>query len=391
MKRLSVFQWLWGTCQFSAQGDFPERFLNLAARADLGLWDIRRRDGQVTACILAGRYRRLLPLARRCGVRLKSTGKHGLPFRLLPYRRRAGMPLGFLIFCGLLWFLSLFVWTIELPQLSPEVQPKLEQALLDCGLKQGVQRSRISGKLIGSELMLNVDELSWAGVSVNGSRVVVDARELEPIAPPVDISRPCNIVAKTGGVVVTITSAAGDLVAQKEQTVAAGDLLISGVSELSDGSVQLVHAMGEVTARVGHHLETEVPFAQRATERSGRVITLRRAMALGVEIPLYYGKQPKGEFEREWEQWNWQVGKVQLPLSVRTERWYELRTVNRIIDEEEALRRAKEDIDNQLAALELTEVLSRSEDIAIDDKGVRITAEISGLDSIGVEEEIFVG
>ena len=389
--KLSFTQWLSGVCRFDADGDFPERFLNLAARADLGLWDIHRKNGKINAYIIASRYRLLRPMARKCGLRLRITEKHGLPFMLLPYRNRVGMPLGFLIFCGLIWFLSLFVWFIDMPVVSDEVQPKLEQAVYDCGLRQGVQRSSLDGARLGEELMQSVDELSWAGVSIIGSHVVVDVRELEKIAPPVDKSQPCNIVADESGVIVSVTAEDGEILVIREQTVARGDLLISGVVELSNGSIELVHSRGEVLARVDHQLTCEIPFAQRNIERTGRVVVLRRLMLLGIEVPLYGSKLPEGQFERESSEWYLTAGKEKLPLCVRTEYWYEQKPVNRIISAEEATALALADIEAQLDAIDCLEVLSFSQRIDEDDDCVRVSANVTTLEDIALDSAILVG
>lgn len=387
--KLSFTQWLFGVCRFSAEGDFPERFLNLASRADLGLWNIRRSDGSVSACVIAARYKKLRPYARKCGLRLRVRWKEGLPFLLMPYRKRVGMVLGFAFFCVLLWFLSLFVWFIDMPEVSPEVAPKLEQAVYDCGLRTGVRRSQVSGEMIGQELMLAVDELSWAGVSVNGSHVVVDVRELERLAEKVDIAKPCNVVASEGGVVMSVVAEEGDAAVARGQTVAAGDLLLSGVVELADGSVRLVHARGEVTARVGYQLCAEVPFEQQTPERTGRVVTIRRVMLLGMELPLSASRKPEGLFERECSEWQLRAGKTAFPLSVRTEKWFEQKQSTRILTAEEAAEQAGEELDGMIEKLGAIEILSVSRNTEIDETCARVSANITAVVSIGRETPIF--
>ncbi|MBQ9993161.1 MAG: sporulation protein YqfD [Clostridia bacterium] len=377
-----------GSCKFAAVGDFPERFLNLCSRAEMGLWDIKRTEDGLTARIIASKYRRLRPMAKKCGLRLSVKERKGLPFRMMPYRKRAGMPLGFILFWGIIWLMSLFVWFIDMPQVSPEVQPKLQEALEQSGVVTGALRSRLDGNMLSTELEMKVNELSWAGVSIIGSRVIVDVRELEKIAPPIDSSQACNIVASKGGVIISAQALEGVVEIEVGQAVAKGDLLIGGVVELAGGSIEMVHSRGEVWAKTDYELQSTVSLHHREAERTGRCITIRRLMALGVEIPLHIGKLPEGDFERENESWQLSLGSADLPLIVRTERWYERKTVNREIDHDEAERLAREDIERQIEQLGEVEILSREEEISYYDDSVVISVSLSAKEEIGVKELI---
>lgn len=384
----SLYTYLRGSCRFTASGIFPERFLNLAARSDLGLWDIRRSGEEISARIIAGRYRELLPLARKCGIRLHVREKHGLPFRLLPYRKRAGMPLGFIIFCGLLWLLAQFVWIVDIPQVSPELQQKLEKEIYDVGIRQGMLRSGIDAELMSVELQLNCRELSWAGISSSGSHVTVDVREMEKPIKQTDSDKPCNIVAAKDGVVISVTATDGQAVVEAGQAVAKGDLLISGVIEYSGGYVSMTHAQGTVEADTFYQLTSEVPYSIERRERTGRVVTIRRLMLLGFEIPLYVNREPEGSFEREHEEWTLTAGGSALPLTVRTERWYELRTVNRIITPEEAEAIARKDIEEQEKALGNIELTSRTESFERGSSGVKMVVSVTAKENIAQSELI---
>ena len=384
----NLYTYLRGSCCFTASGIFPDRFLNLAARSDLGFWDIKRSEAGITARIIAGRYRSLLPLARKCGIRLHVKEKYGLPFRLLPYRRRAGMPLGFLIFCGILWLLAQFVWIVDIPQVSPALQQKLENEIYDAGIRQGVLRSSIDAEMMAVELQLNCRELSWVGISSNGSHVTVDVREMEKPIKQADNDKPCNIVSARDGVIISVTATDGHAVVEAGQSVAKGDLLISGVVEYSNGYVSMTHAQGTIEANTFYQLTSDIPYSLERRERTGRVITIRRLMLLGFEIPLYVNKEPDGLFERECEEWQLTAGGSTLPLTVRTERWYELKTVNRTISPYEAVQLAEKEIDEQEKALGDIEIISRTESLEQGSSGVKLTVSVIAKEDIALPELI---
>lgn len=380
--------YLRGGCRFCAEGNFPERFLNLCARADMGLWDIHKTESGLSAKIIAGRYRKLLPIARKCGIKLRIKDKYGLPFRLLPYRRRAGMPLGLLIFIGIIWVLGQFVWLVDIPQVSPALQSRLETAVYNAGIRPGVLRSRIDAAMLSTELQLELRELSWAGISTSGSFVTVDVREMEKIKKIVDNSEPCNVIAAKDGVITSIKSSEGQNEAAVGQAVQKGDLLISGVIETAGGSVSMVHAQGEVMANTYYKLRSEINYMQHKKERTGRIITIRRVMLLGIEIPLYLGKMPSGEFERENEEWQLSVGGSDFPFVIRTEQWFEILPINREISATQAEAEAYSDIEKQIKDMGDIEVISRTETVKHTEKSVILEIILTAKEDIAAQELI---
>lgn len=384
----SILIYFRGSCRFAAEGNFPERFLNLCARADMGLWDIQRTENGLSAKIIASRYRKLRPIAEKCGIKLRVKNKYGLPFRLLPYRKRAGMPLGLFLFVGLIWVLGQFVWFVEIPQVSPALQNKLETAVYDAGLRPGMLRSRIDAHMISTELQLDLRELSWAGIVTAGSRISVDVREMEKVKKVIENSEPCNVIAAKDGVIISINSTEGQNEAAVGQAVQKGDLLISGVVEYPDGAVSMVHAQGEVIAAAYYELDCKINYMQHKKERTGRVITVNRVMLLGVEIPLYWGKMPSGDFERECSEWQLSVGNTDFPFVVRKELWYEVMPTNREITATQAEAEAYKNMERQIKSLGELNIISRTEEIEHTEEGVILKVIMTTKEDIAAQELI---
>lgn len=388
LSELSVY--LRGSCRFEASGDFPERFLNLCARADMGLWDIQRLENGISARVIAGRYARLLPYARRCGIRLRVAKKYGLPFRLTPYRRRPGMPLGALLFCGTLWFLSLFIWSVELPPLSEETEVKIQQALDEMGLTVGSLRSHVDASRMAIELQLRVPELTWAGINTFGSYLSVDAKEYEPIHAAPAESEPCNLIASSDGIILGVEPLRGSIEVQPGQTVAKGDLLVSGVVEHLDGTVQITDASAVVWAQTTRTLTCTMPYRQLVTERSGRLITRHRVRLFGLELPLLFSIDEDGLYEREYSDWQLSVGGMELPFEVNTERCYELTENPVTYSPEEAEQLAIEELERKLQALEGVEVLDKKISVTENEKGVTVEMVLSIKENIALPSVIYV-
>ncbi|MCI8497559.1 MAG: sporulation protein YqfD, partial [Clostridiales bacterium] len=225
---LRLLRFLAGSVEFSAFGVFPERFLNLCTQNHIPLWMVRCGQNRVTACTLARRYKKMRALAKKSGVRLKSGRRRGLPFILHRYRKRVGLLAGIVLFIGILYTLSLFVWTVEITGNTSVDEQTIRDTLSSLGLRPGVLSSSVSPDELKRDALLELPELSWLTINLKGSSVIVEVRErvVPPIVVPED--RPCNIVADIPGQIVTLEVYAGKAEVQKGDAVTQGQLLVSG-------------------------------------------------------------------------------------------------------------------------------------------------------------------
>lgn len=386
--KYTLLRFLCGSVRFSARGQFPERFINLAMRNNAALWDIKRDEEGFSACVIANRYKLLRSAAKRTGTKIRLLSKRGLPFFLLPYRHRAGFVLGFICFCLTIWTLSNFVWVVEFPDTDEELGVKLQAAAYDAGIHPGRLRRTLDGEALSNILEANVEDISWASVNIFGSRLSVDIREYETFPEKISLDEPCNLVASKGGVIVDINPQMGFVEVKKGDAVVPGDLLISGVTDDAMGSVTLVHAMGTVKAQTDYRFTETVPFEQTEPLTTGRSITVRRLSLFGMEIPLYIGKEPKGEFIRTRSSVPLKIGAHQLPVSYIKEYWVETAVMTHMISERDAVNRALERIDERIAELGEIDIISRSEQISRNETCVTVTVDFSVIQNIAEEEII---
>ncbi len=386
--KYSLLRFFCGSVRFSAKGQFPERFINLAMRSNASLWDIKRGEDDFSACVIAKRYRLLRSVARKTHTEIRITSKHGLPFMLLPYRHRVGFVLGFIFFCLTLWTMSNFIWIIEYPDAEDELGNKIISVSDSIGIRPGRLRSTIDGEALSNLLELNISELSWAAVNIYGSRVTVDVRQYESLPEKIDLDQPCNLVASKGGVITEVSSFSGFAEVKEGDVVAPGDLLISGVVDDAMGSVSLVHAMGTVTARTDYRFTERVTFEQTEPLTTGRCITIRRLTFFGLEIPLYIGKEPDGDFIKTSTESSLKLGSYDIPVSYIEEKWIETAEMTHYISERDAINRAYERIEERIRELGEVEVVSRTEYVETDKNGVTITVDFTVYQNIAIEENI---
>ena len=77
-----------GYVNISVCGFFVERFLNLALKDDIKLWNLKRDvDLEVKASVSIFDYKKLVKIAKKTGCKISIVKKVGIPFLLLKYNK----------------------------------------------------------------------------------------------------------------------------------------------------------------------------------------------------------------------------------------------------------------------------------------------------------------
>src|SRR5690606_2294206 len=128
------------------------------------------------------------------------------------------------------------------------------------GLYEGCSKN-VDLKQVKLHIYQNLDNITWIGVKYIGNLAEVTIVEGTVTPKPLDISKPCDIVADKEGFVEEIIARDGKAVSLPGTFVKPGDVLISGIIPLKSTAYgtpevtlteRYVHAAGEVYARVPH-------------------------------------------------------------------------------------------------------------------------------------------
>lgn len=286
---LSFIRFLRGYVTFCVEGRFPERFLNIAARHGIHLWDVRRGSEEFSACMYMSDYRRVRRRARDAGVVLHITRKDGMPTYIRRYRDRAGVLIGMFAFMLAIFVMSLFIWSIDISGLDTVSRSEMLSLLRTHGLYVGAFKPSLDFQEVSRAVMLDKHEVGWMAVNVTGSYASVEIKE-EYAAPEVmDVTTPANVKAARDGTIVRIDASQGATAVKDGSGVAEGQLLVSGVMDDEQGGVRLVHAQAEVFARTCRRAEFSLPERFTALIPDGETVGRQSLSFLGLHIPLTVG------------------------------------------------------------------------------------------------------
>ena len=389
MKKIT--HWVLGTATARVSGD-TARFMNIAVKT--GLRPIRlQKDGKdVLFTLYAKDYKKLHKIKQRTHARVKLAEKSGFPFRFRRMLRRPGLLLGTALGVALMLFLSGFYWEMTI---SGEDIPYAESEILAAAKRVGVYigAPRSTDTALASVALLEeLPELSWASFNTEGCTVQLELRTSVTKAEGAEHDGTGDIVASRAGLIHSITAQNGTVLVKVGSACAAGQVLVSGITQVGDpydpeyNPVRCFYtrARAEILAETQRTFTASCPLSTE-TVRETDLGTQRALYILGVRVPLSLSGALKGQ--TAYTRTPFVLQGHTLPLWVETVRVYEEETVPVTFTEEEAQRRALENL-HQLQKLALGEdgrVLTENITYQTKNGAVYVTSRCVCLENIAQE------
>jgi len=395
---LRLFNYLRGYLVVEITGVTTEKLINLCTYKGIYLWDIKWRKNSIISKIHIDDFRRVRPLARKTHCSIKIKGRYGLPFFVYSIRNRKMLLAGGLLFCICLYVMSSFIWFVRVSGLTSLQEETVLNIVRQAGLKPGVQKNRLDLKHVEHLLLLQIPEISWTGITIQGTRAVVEIAE--KTMEPVQDKTPAHIIASKDGLMEEIIALVGETAVQRGETVRKGQVLISGtimprikdeagnMVQAPNGQPQQIRAQGITKARIWYQAYGESSMIKQVRQRTGRTFTHVVLKAGQWEKIVKEGIVPFGDYEIEQtskKPTSWRNKDVPVESNVIT--FYEtvIADIPLTPDEarEEAKRLALEALRKQIP--EDAQVLSRNIEVIKTSETdiVRIKVVVETLEDIG--------
>lgn len=384
---VKLFRYLLGFVRIKIIGEFPERLLNGLSANGISVWNISKKNDGIELNVFARKYSKIKRIRKR--ERTRIIKKYGLPFVLSKYRMRYGMVVGAIVFFVLLAVMSNFIWNVKIVGNVKISNEELMQAIKKIGLSEGTPVSSLDTRTMPSMLKLEVEDIAWAAVNIDGSVATVEITER--VKADVESTEPSNLISSQDGTVVAVKVISGSLKVKVGDTVRKGDLLASGVVEYKYGKFDFVRAAGEVICRTRDKIEIEISYEQIYTVRTGKVEKRRFLVTPFTNTPLFlsgidYDCETRTEYARIEANGNY------IPIEIITVYYYELAEQYREVDDETALGLAEAELlKKEEDMLEYAKILSKETKITRTDTGIKLTAQYVCEKNIAFEEKMLFG
>lgn len=158
-------------------GEETLRFVNLCRNNGIELRHLVRRENAIQMEIDAENFKKLRPLVRKTHVKIHILNRHGPAFVFYRHKRRWWFLLGMMVFAGMIYILSLFVWQIDIDGNRKYTDALILQALAKMDVKTGCRKSEIDLPKIEEELRIMYNEITWVSASIAGTKLQIELRE----------------------------------------------------------------------------------------------------------------------------------------------------------------------------------------------------------------------
>lgn len=363
-----------GTISFQVTGRFLERFLNLAARAKIPIWDGVRQEQCFSGKTLAEKEEELHGIAEKVQLEWESRSCSGAPKLWQSYGKRLGILVGatVLLLAGILS--QQFVWKITVHGNETVSSQEILSIAQDLGLKKGVWKRSLDVIELADRMTLQLEPVSWAAVNLLGT--VAEIEIVERVMPPelLNEETPCNVVAAHEGQIVELDVYEGDKMRMIGDGVKEGDLIVSGIVEDKHGKAYYKHARANVVVEYVQEETVEVPLHSTELMAAGPHENSYRLLLGEWSLPLSFGDAPSGsgfstdaglvesgvfhssDGSEQWFYWvrnqPLELFDVELPLGLQIQQYIPAEAVEIALSDEQAKEIALLKMEQKLRALE---------------------------------------
>lgn len=247
----------------------PERVLNILWNNEIRVYNVRKVDiATLRVDIDYNDYTELREVINRINGKMDIVGYDGTLFLLEKLRKRFSLVIGAVIFIGIIFYLSTYIWGIEI-ETKKNVSPfEIRQQLYDIGIKPGTLKKSIQVKDIEKKLEDVNSDILWLRVRMEGStlKVLIEEKVNPPEKKDPQLG---NLVAKMGGQVNRVYAYSGRSVIKSGDVIKAGDIVIEGIDGKEEESFR-VAPKGIVMANTFYEKSMEVKINGTALERNGK-------------------------------------------------------------------------------------------------------------------------
>ncbi|WP_234121426.1 sporulation protein YqfD [Clostridium hydrogenum] len=273
----------------------PEEFLNLIYNRGIKLNKVQRLDINLLQIgVELKDYKKVKEISEKTRAKIKITGRKGIGFILIKLRNRISILIGGIIFIFLTYYLSTFIWGIDIKTQKNIPPYNIRAELNTLGIKPGISKKSINVYDLEKKLIEKNNDIMWVRVRIYGSHLKINVAERQEPPQIVKNDNAGDVVAKQDGYILRIYTRSGTAVVKAGDVVKKGQVLIKG-QQGNEGNVYNVHADGDVIAETFNERIVDVSLTKHVRKRTGKKI---ENYYLDIGNKKFYLKKSENKFKK---------------------------------------------------------------------------------------------
>lgn len=271
MKIRKAYMYITGYVTISVEGFFVERFINSCFSNNIFICDLQReKNTYLKLKISVKDFKKIRKIAQNTKCKVKLENKVGLPIIIKKYRKRKIFLIAVIVIAIFIFLSTRFIWNIEVNGNKKIDSLEIINILKENGIDIGVRKDNLELEKIINLIRLKRDDISWIGIDVKGTNLIVKVNEADNAPEVVDKAKFCNIVADRSGIISSIVVHNGTARVKVGDKVEKGDLLVEGIMEGKYTGIREVHAQADITANIYHEKEEKSNLIQQIETKTGK-------------------------------------------------------------------------------------------------------------------------
>lgn len=269
-----IFKWLYlfflGYVHITVEGFFVERFINICMSKGIILQNLHREKSTILkAKILKSDFKKIKNIAKKTKCRVHIEKKIGIPFIINKYRKRKIFAIAIGVIAIFIFVITRFVWNIEIIGNEKISEQEMIAIIQEHGVEIGKLKSKLNIEKIINEIRLQRSDLSWIGIKIKGTNVIVEVEEAIQKPEVIDKNKITNIVSDKMATISKMIVQNGTARVNVGDMVQPGDLLVEGIMEGKYTGIRKVHAEATILAKIYYEKEKKETFIQEVEEKTG--------------------------------------------------------------------------------------------------------------------------
>lgn len=247
----------------------PEKILNVLWDNEIYTCNIVKIDvATIRFTIYINDYREVEEIIKKNKGKVRIVNTSGIIVLIMKMKKKVSLVIGAFIFFVVIYFLSNYIWAVEI-ETQKNLSPfEIRQQLSNIGIKPGLEKSKINVRELEKQMENLNPEIMWIRIRIEGSTLKLLVKE--KINPPSIEKVSFNkVVAKMDGEVKRIYTNSGNPAVVPGNIVKKGDDLILP-TQGRDGFQIEVKPSGTVIANTFYEKFMEIQISGEKLERTGR-------------------------------------------------------------------------------------------------------------------------
>lgn len=262
---VKILHFLFGRLYFEISGQNVERFLNLCAKNNIVLWDLKPSGKGYRFFIRKKSNVILQNLAEKTHIQIKLLGRYGLPFFLLEHRKRKAFFFSVTMGVVIIFVLSQFIWEIDVSGSEVYSESDILKYVTTNYYKPGTYKRNVDCNQLEEHLREDYEEIAWVSCSLQGTKLHIEIKETLDRKTKQNPKKPCDIVANKSGLITGLSVKSGTPLVSVGDKVKKGSTLISGLIYYYSDDFQVtetdkITADGEITMKTTETYKESIPM-----------------------------------------------------------------------------------------------------------------------------------